>query len=279
MEADEKRLLLAVVLRGQGYGVSLVDDVLLADLPLTFDTRTKKPVLLNIMSTYEFTIHVAEWVRGLGKSLMANSVPHQFPWLANLLDVMGTETNWLRGGRFSPPSADYMYLKRTMAWHKPYMFLMNTHYEDFGPEMVEKYMQRCLFYGMFPGFFSEDASTHPYFGNPKWYNRDRHLFRKYLPAIRQIAEAGWEPITRAKTDDPAVWVERFGQTPETGLYFTVMNTADEAKHVTLSFEDDIAGDDPLIDLLSPTAPAGQPPRLKLHPQEVRTFKVQPKQRQ
>ena len=245
-----------------------------ADLPLTYDTRTKKPVLLNVMSTYEFTSHVADWMRSEGKLLMANSVPHRFPWLANPLDVMGTETNWLRNDRFAPPSADYMYLKRTMAWHKPYMFLMNTHYDDFGPKLVEQYMQRCLFYGMFPGFFSEDASSNPYFGNPKWYNRDRHLFRKYLPVIQQMAEAGWQPVTLAQTDDPAVWVERFGKTPETELYFTVMNTADKSTQTTLTLDRELAKNAQLLDLLKQTT-INNPLRFELGPKQVMALRVQP----
>ncbi|NOX53099.1 MAG: hypothetical protein GXP27_01400 [Planctomycetes bacterium] len=247
-----------------------------ADLPLTYDTRTKQPVLLNIMSTYEFTLTVAQWMHSEGKLLMANSVPHRFPWLANPLDLMGTETNWLRGGRFSPPSADYMYLKRTMAWHKPYMFLMNTHYDDFGPELVERYMQRCLFYGMFPGFFSEDASTNPYFGNPKWYNRDRHLFKKYLPVIKRIAEAGWEPITLARADDPAVWIERFGQSASSGLFFTVMNTAKELRRVRLTLDPKLAAAGRLVDLLSGQSFSLQsgPSSLTLQPEEVRAFRLE-----
>ncbi len=210
-----------------------------ADLPLTYDKATKRPVLLNMMSTWEFTKAISDWMHAEGKLVMANSVPHNFPWLANLLDLMGTETNWLRGGRFAPPSADYMYLKRTMAWHKPYMFLMNTNYDRFGPELVERYMQRCLFYGMFPGFFSEDASTNPYFGNPKWYNRDRHLFRKYVPVIREVAEAGWEVVTRARSSNPAVWVERFGGWRPGPVYLTLMNTSSRPQQTTLTLDQEL----------------------------------------
>ena len=51
--------------------------------------------------------------------------------------------------------------------------------------MTERYMQICLFYGMFPGFFSENAATNCYFANPAWYNRDRQLFSRYMPIIRR----------------------------------------------------------------------------------------------
>ncbi|MFQ6097551.1 MAG: hypothetical protein ACE5O2_07460, partial [Armatimonadota bacterium] len=134
------------------------------------------------------------------------------------------------------PDADYMYIKRVMAWHKPYMFLMNTRYDDFPPPMVERYMQRCLFYGMFPGFFSHNASSDPYFGNPAWYNRDRHLFVKYMPIIRRVAEAGWEPITLATSDDDDVWVERFGRDMSEGVYFTVMNLGDAEKAASITIQ-------------------------------------------
>jgi hypothetical protein len=245
-----------------------------ADFPLTYDTKSKTPTLLNIMSTYEFTARMAEWMRGQDKLLMANSVPHRYPWLANPLDLLGTETNWLRDGQFVPPSADYMFLKRTMAWHKPYMFLMNTHYDDFGPEFVERYMQRCLFYGMFPGFFSEDASTNPYFEHPKWYNRDRHLFRKYLPVIKKVAEAGWEPITLGRSSDSAIWLERFGQSKETGLYMTVMNSSDEAKQATIKLQQNEFNCDFVIDVLSDKRFLLSQLQLSLKPEEVRVLRLE-----
>jgi hypothetical protein len=49
-------------------------------------------------------------------------------------------------------------------------------------------------------------------------DRDRALFKKYTPAIRLISKAGWEPITWAWSDNPSVYVERFGTE-----YLTVLN--------------------------------------------------------
>ena len=207
-----------------------------ADLPLGFDARSKRVAILNYLSTMEFTLRMCDWMREQGKLLMANSTPHNWPYLCLPLDVMGTETNWQQGGRLVPPDPAFMYLKRTLCWHKPYMFLMNTHFETWTQEMTERYMQVCLFYGMFPGFFSENASSNCYFENPDWYNRDRALFKRYMPIIKTVAQAGWEPLTNATSSDEAVWVERWGQAPATGLYFTVMNAADQTKEARLSFE-------------------------------------------
>jgi hypothetical protein len=114
---------------------------------------------------------------------------------------------------------------------KPYCFLMNTRFEDFSPELVERYMKRCLAYGMFPGFFSHNASQGHYFTRPDLYDRDRPLFAKYVPLIKLVAEAGWEPITLARSSDEHVYVERFGE-----RHFTVLNDSQEVRRVTVTFD-------------------------------------------
>jgi len=192
-------------------------------IPLTFDTQSKKPIILNIFSTYEFVRELERRMRARGKLTMANSVPHRFPFFGHLLDVMGTETDWHRDRKWQPMSDRALNLKRATCYQKPYCFLMNTHYEDFSFELVERYMKRSLFYGCFPGMFSEDAATNTYFSNPTWYNRDRPLFSKYIPLVQKIAKAGWEPITHARTNVEQVYVERYGSARTSGLFFTVLN--------------------------------------------------------
>ena len=126
--------------------------------------------------------------------------------------------------------------RRALSGQKPYCFLMNTHYDDFTLELTERYFQRALAFGMFPGFFSENASTDCYFANPKWYEPARPLFKKYIPLIQTIAKAGWQPVTRAKSSDPAVCVERFGDPGETPLYFTVFNDSGESRSLRVEMD-------------------------------------------
>jgi hypothetical protein len=113
---------------------------------------------------------------------------------------------------------------------------MNTDFDQFSHDRVEKYMKRCLAYGMFPGFFSHNASEGHYFTRPELYERDRDLFRKYVPLCKAVAEAGWEPITRARSDRQDVYVERFG-----GRYLTVFNDSQEQQRVTISTEMKLTG--------------------------------------
>ena len=108
---------------------------------------------------------------------------------------------------------------------------MNTPFEEFSHELVEKYMKRCLAYGMFPGFFSHNASQGHYFTRPELYERDRDLFKKYVPLCKLVAEAGWEPITRAHSSDSRIHVERFGN-----RLLTVFNDSTERRTVTLTLE-------------------------------------------
>jgi len=161
--------------------------------------------------------------------MMANGTPGRLCWLAPWLDVMGTETDWNRGNRWQPMSDDEMLYRRALCYHKPYCFLMNTVFDEFSHAHVEKYMKRCLAYGMFPGFFSHNASEGHYFSRPDLYNRDRPLFKKYVPLCRHVAEAGWEPITNVRSSDPKVYVERFGE-----RYLTVFNDSPERRTTTLT---------------------------------------------
>ena len=63
-----------------------------------------------------------------------------------------------------------------------------------------------------------DSSQGHYFTRSELYERDRDLFRKYVPLCKRVAEAGWEPITQARSTSEHVHVERFGE-----RYLTVFN--------------------------------------------------------
>jgi hypothetical protein len=111
---------------------------------------------------------------------------------------------------------------RTMAGAKPYGLLQNSDFDAWGP-YVERYFQVAMFYGVYPSFFSADASSNRYWDNPAWYNRDRPLFVRYVPLIQALGRAGWEPVTLATTGDPNIWVERYGSADDDDLHLTVRN--------------------------------------------------------
>ena len=202
-----------------------------ADTPLTFDPQTYRPAIFRGLITFEYVRAIAADVHGMGRLMMANSTPSRLCWLMPLLDVAGTETNWHRQGCWKPMSESDLLYRRALCKGKPYCFLMNTAFEEFSPALVEKYMKRSLAYGMFPGFFSHNASQGQYFTRPELYNRDRPLFKKYVPLCKRVAEAGWQPVPRATSNDPQVSIERFGD-----RLLTVFNPTAESREVTITLE-------------------------------------------
>ena len=202
-----------------------------ARTPLTFSLDGRKPAIFKGLIAYEYVKAIAEDIHGINKLMMANGTPDQLCWLAPWLDVMGTETDWNSGNKWCPMPVAEMQYRRALCGPKPYCFLMNTNFDKFTSGMAEKFMKRSLAFGMFPGFFSPDASSGQYFSKPKLYERDRHLFKKYVPLCKLVAEAGWRPVPNARTGNPKVHVERFGEN-----YLTVFNDSAESCEVALTRE-------------------------------------------
>lgn len=199
-----------------------------SSVPVTFETHGFRPVVPTWFSVYELTRYMSAELRRRGKLLMANATPWRLHVFAPFLDVMGTETNWLPGGHWRPDPDEIFCLRQALSYRKPYLLLQNTDFDRFDSTYVERYMKRCLFYAVYPSMFSLDASTRNYWTQPQWYNRDRHLFRRYVPLIATLSKAGWEPITGARTSDAKVYVERYGSD-----YLTVFNDSDRPRSVTL----------------------------------------------
>jgi len=200
-----------------------------AERPLSFSLQSRKPGIVGNLMMWECVRELELDMRKRNLLMMANWTPHNFFWLMPLLDFPGTETDWNKGGTWSPPSDEYMLRCRSLSKGKPYGFIMNTNFDKLGTAAVEKYMKRSLAYGMMPGFFSADAMNNHYFDQPALYNRDRPHFKKYIPLVRLVSEAGWEPLTGVKSDNPQVIVERYGT-----KYLTVFNLSDQPQKVTIT---------------------------------------------
>ena len=201
------------------------------DTPLVFSSSDFRPCVFKGMMGYEYVRGAWRRARAIGRRTMANGTPLSWWWLAPHLDVMGTETNWGRKGGWTPWSDSTFMYSRCLAGAKPFCFLMNTDFSAFTPDKVDKYMQRALAYGMYPSFFSPVASgkSH-YFSTPAYYNRDRHLFKKYMPVCIRVGEAGWRPVNRLlASDSPNVITEQFGD-----RYATVYNLSAEKAAATLT---------------------------------------------
>jgi hypothetical protein len=93
--------------------------------------------------------------------------------------------------------------------------------------------------------FSRNASDDPYWENSRWVERDRPLFRKYIPLLRREAIAGWQPVTEAVCEPEAFRVERFGPDAGGTRYFAVLNDSDVRRSGRLTLSGRASGASPL----------------------------------
>jgi hypothetical protein len=205
-----------------------------SNLPLTFHTATKRVVLPHIFSSYEFAKWVAGDIHGLGKYMMANSVLLRWAFPAHLFDILGVEREWTVDGRFTPDLDSQLNLWRTFSYHKPYGLLQCGDLNNWDQAMTEQYFQFCAFYGIYPSFFTPDGGTTNYWEQSEWYERDRALFAAYIPKIVSLSQAGWEPLTRAITNNAKVYIERYGGASR--FYLTLRNSSSDDSDVVVQVD-------------------------------------------
>lgn len=218
------------------------DHLKLVDYPLTFDTRTGRTAQVIMFHNYEFAAEVRQRLHARQHLLMANTVLYQWPWSAHFVDVLGIEMPW--GNWATADRLDYI---RTLSYHKPYCLLLNVRFETFRANKVAEYFAKCFVYGLWPGFFSHDAATNPYWeGN--FYEEDRPYFLRFMRPQQRMTAAGWEPITLAHANDPAILVERWGGGAYSGkelappqFFLAIHNASDTTRTVQLTIDPRLTG--------------------------------------
>ncbi len=203
-----------------------------AETPLVFSFGTHRPAIFRGLIALEYIRPIAADMHGTGKLMMANATPDRLCWLTPMLDVLGAETDCNPRGEWRPMDDAHLLYRRALCKGTPYCFLMNTAFENFSHDLVARSMKRALAYGCFPGFFSHNASEGHYFTRPELYERDRDFFRKCVPLCKVVAEAGWEPITGARSGDEHVHIERFGD--QGTRYLTIFNDSPERRDTTIT---------------------------------------------
>lgn len=208
------------------------------DYPLSFSKNVARPAIWNFTSEFEFMKKIADEMHSQGKLVMGNG--HGWnPFAAANLDLFGAELSWYSSGDHNTEALDF---KRAISFQKPIVFLLNEGlndkaFTDFPFKGYEIYFEKLLAYGFFPSFFSVNASSDPYWKDAEKIENGRPFFKKYIPIIKQIAGAGWEPVTNAICNVESVRIERFGKVGK--LFFTVRNNGNKEVQciVSLSLEE------------------------------------------
>ena len=220
--------------------------------PLTFSKDVGRPAIWNFTSEFAFMKKIADEMHSQGKLVMGNG--HAWnPFAAANLDLFGAELNWYSSDDHNTDALDF---KRAISFQKPIVFLLNeglndTAFTKYPYVGYRIYFEKLLAYGFFPSFFSTNASSDPYWQDKQKIENGRPFFKKYIPIIKKIAAAGWQPVTFAHAVSPSLRIERFGDS--TNLYFTVRNNGSRTINTNLIIDSqalDISGNISAVELVS-----------------------------
>jgi hypothetical protein len=180
--------------------------------PPSFSYATRKVTLWGGFTTAEFLQSLRAYLHS--KSLtLGGSIGGGNLWFAPHLDIVGGE---VRGYE----ALDRAYGRRTMGYGKLWSNLL-VPVDDLpaSAATVLAYMRQALSLGYFPGFNND------YWRSSTAYERDRPLFKKYIPLIKKVAAAGWKPVPYATSSDPKVFIERFDNQTGNVFYLTAHNSS------------------------------------------------------
>ena len=196
-----------------------------SDRPLTFSYTTRRVMQYDGFSTSEFLGSLASYLHGKGLKLMNSMNAGMYTWYASAADIVGGECDVV-------DPVEKAYVRRTLGYGKRWTNLWVNNKDSTPPSAatVLGILRQALALGYFPGFAGE------YWSSSTSYNRDRPLFKKYVPIIRTIVAAGWRPVNYATVSDPAIYVERFDNQTSNVFYLTAQNSSTGSKSFSLTMD-------------------------------------------
>ncbi|RMD84319.1 MAG: hypothetical protein D6815_04490, partial [Candidatus Dadabacteria bacterium] len=201
----------------------------LADSPLTYDPNTYRPGVHTMAATLEYLAWLRDALDSTNHSqviLSANTWGiATLNFLVPLLDAMGNET---RGQGATNWSDELLAYRRTMAGRKP----LTSPWQRAGVSVGEAraYANETLFYGMYPTRAAHGAD---------WEPGAEELIEEAAELVSRFHQLGWRAVTRARTDQANVRVERFGAglaSREDSVYLSVQNRDPVARAFTVTVE-------------------------------------------
>lgn len=202
------------------------DHLPFVDFPLTFDTRDGRAIQIGFQSHIEFFQSMTPYLRAQHHLVMSNLFPEGHRYIAPWSDLMGSEV-----GEFTE-AQERSRLRRSLAGTRIVSNLLQRyHLDEYAThEEMAEYMRSNLFWGFHPAVSSIGKSINGrpdrYFLHPELYERDRDLFQTFMPVIKTLGEAGWQPIPHAR--GAGLDVERFGEANQNAICFTIRAANGEA---------------------------------------------------
>ncbi len=177
-----------------------------ADIPLTFSYRVGRPCQLGYFCALEYMTFVRREVLKQSGITYANGGV-SVPWFTWLLDGISRE-GWL------PEIEGYQRIRMLM-FQKTCGDWGGARIGRLSESEIERRLNTCLTYTWWPGVDGAPQKT---------FDQKRPIYKKYIPVLRALARAGWEPVTYGTTEPKSTIIERFGGEGDRPLFFIVRNT-------------------------------------------------------
>lgn len=190
------------------------------------------PSVSRIAGKYEFGRWMGNFLHAHGKIQFVNGGMGMNPrqaWHIMPFDCIGIKHPPAVGGE-----RDLRFL-RTLAGRKPVSFLVLKLEGD----AEAKYREYAARLGAL-GVFATPRIQVQLGGNVKRALPAAQLIAPFAKALQDMYLAGWRPVTHARSDNPALWVERYGPAPDaTGdrrVYFALYNPTQDTIEANVHIE-------------------------------------------
>jgi hypothetical protein len=205
------------------------DHLAVTDAPLTFSWTDGGATQVAPQPQQKFLRKIAAEIHASGKLMMLNLFSDASRFHAHTSDVLSSEV-------FQPvEGAPRSRVRRALAGQRVVTSLLQYNlglpvYASAGD--VEKYIRDQLFWGFFPSISSiggpmNARTPEPYFKHLDLSERDRPVWQRYMPVVRLVSTAGWEPITSVRCS-PSAETERFGDFARGPVYLTLRGAGSAA---------------------------------------------------
>jgi hypothetical protein len=213
-----------------------------ARLPLTFSYDSGQVAVRGIFPMYDRIADMATLVLDRRMMLTANFNAAETQTLgfvgADHIDYFGLEQGLADRSRPGMSADQFAMMKRTLAYQRPVSTLDHLIGQGrLDEQRIERRLQQNLFYGMFAGAFDAETEADGTAKDATWSTaRNARLWARYAPLIKEVAIAGWQPVTNAWSSNPRVWVERFGSLATRDLHFAIRNETNSPQPFTLTVD-------------------------------------------
>ncbi|MEA3401785.1 MAG: hypothetical protein U9R79_11145 [Armatimonadota bacterium] len=186
----------------------------------TYDPHSKRVVAPGKHYTYDFLKELGEALHPQDRWVFTNIHNTMDTFLLyTVSDVPGIESSITNHERFS-------YI-RSASYHKPAVLLNFLNLLGFDERSKHDYHWRmAVLYGLYPSIGRRCDEAYELYGD---------LYRRFMPSLKRISAAGWEPVTHARMEPAGPAIERFGNSTS-GLFFTIYNEAESDYEGSLTID-------------------------------------------